>query len=275
VTAKINKRLLRNALGAFATGVTIVSTQNAEGEDVGVTASSFNSVSLDPPMVLWSLSRKAMSLPSFQGNPYFAVHILAHDQDDLSRLFATQGADKFAQVRVERGHGNVPLIDGCAARFQCRTAFNYDGGDHVIFVGEVLAFDSYPRPPLLYHAGRYAVAVDKHPEPAAAHAELIQPTSDADHEFLFGLLGMAHNQMYQHIQAKLGKWTLSDKDRSMLSVLGTNSHSDGSESNASGAAAIKHLVDAARAAEERSGRGLGPVEMQQLKQLLRKLVGQS
>jgi hypothetical protein len=86
---------------------------------------------------------------------------------------------------------------------------------------------------------------------------------------------MAHNQMYQHIQAKLGKWTLSDKDRSMLSVLGTNSHSDGSESNASGAAAIKHLVDAARAAEERSGRGLGPVEMQQLKQLLRKLVGQS
>lgn len=272
--AALDTRALRTALGAFATGVTIVSTWDPSGEDVGVTANSFNSVSLDPPMVLWSLSRKAMSLPSFQGNPYFAVHILAADQDVLSLRFSTQGADKFGEMQPERGIGNVPLIDGCAARFQCRNAFNYDGGDHVIFVGEVLAFDSYPRPPLLYHAGRYALAVEKHPEATAAHGEVNQPNSDVDHEFLFGLLGRAHNQMYQQIQAELGKWKLSDKDRSMLSVLGAANHNEASESGNSGSAAIKRLVDAARAAESTSGRGLDSTEMQLLKQLLRKLVGQ-
>jgi 3-hydroxy-9,10-secoandrosta-1,3,5(10)-triene-9,17-dione monooxygenase reductase component len=272
--AALDTGALRTALGAFATGVTIVSTRDPSGEDVGVTANSFNSVSLDPPMVLWSLSRKAMSLPSFQSNPYFAVHILAADQDLLSLRFSTQGADKFGEMRTERGLGNVPLIDGCAARFQCRTGFNYDGGDHVIFVGEVLAFESYPRPPLLYHAGRYALAVEKHPN-AAAHGEVNQRSSDVDQEFLFGLLGRAHNQMYQQIQAELGKWKLSDKDRSMLSVLGAATTNDASESGNSGIAAIKRLVDAARAAETRSGRGLGPTELQQLKQLLQKLVGQS
>jgi 3-hydroxy-9,10-secoandrosta-1,3,5(10)-triene-9,17-dione monooxygenase reductase component len=263
---------LRTALGAFATGVTIVSTHDAERQDVGITANSFNSVSLDPPMVLWSLSRKAMSLPSFQRNPYFAVHILAADQDGLSHRFATQGANKFEDLSIERGFGNVPLIDGCAARFQCRTAFNYDGGDHVIFVGEVLAFDSFSRPPLLYHAGRYALAVEKNSEPAATLGAVDTQDGDVDREFLFGLLGRAHNQMYQQIRAELGKLALSDKDRSMLSVLGTDSHSGTSESEDSGAA-VKRLVDAASAAEGKSGRGLLPAEMQLLKQLLRKLVG--
>jgi 3-hydroxy-9,10-secoandrosta-1,3,5(10)-triene-9,17-dione monooxygenase reductase component len=267
----LDLRALRTALGAFATGVTIVSTQDADGQDIGVTANSFNSVSLDPPMVLWSLSRKAMSLPSFQRNPYFAVHVLAADQHGLSHRFATQGADKFAELQVERGLGNVPLIDGCAARFQCRTAFNYDGGDHVIFVGEVLAFDSHSRPPLLYHAGNYALAVEKAPATVAAHGVVNGSGSDVDHEYLFGLLGRAHNQMYQQIQAELGKWTISDHDRSMLSLLG-DSRREGADGT--GSAAIGRLVDAARAAEGRSGRGIHPGEMQLLKQLLRKLVGE-
>jgi 3-hydroxy-9,10-secoandrosta-1,3,5(10)-triene-9,17-dione monooxygenase reductase component len=273
----LDPRALRTALGAFATGVTIVCTQDAEGQDVGITANSFNSVSLDPPMVLWSLSRKAMSLPSFQRNPYFAVHILAADQDGLSHRFATQGANKFAELPVERGFGNVPLIDGCSARFQCRTAFNYDGGDHVIFVGEVLAFDSYSRPPLLYHAGKYALAVEKHPAIAAAHGAVGEPDTGLNHDFLFGLLGRVHNQMYQQIQAELGKWALSDKDRSMLSVLGSRQHAGASvsgEADESAGAAIKRLVDAARAAEARSGRALLPEELQLLKQLLRRLAGE-
>ncbi len=266
-TAALDRRALRNALGAFATGVTIVSTQSAEGQDVGITANSFNSVSLDPPMVLWSLSRKAMSLPAFQGNTHFAVHILAADQDGLSRRFATQGLDKFAGLAVERGFGNVPLIDGCAARFQCRTAFNYDGGDHVIFVGEVLAFDSFERPPLLFHAGDYALAVRKEGEPPAATTAPSSPEAGDDHEFLFGLLGRTHNQMYQQIQSELGKWVLSDTDRSGLSLLGSGDRDAGGET-------VRHLVDAARAAEQRVGNALQPGEMLLLKKLLRKLAGE-
>jgi 3-hydroxy-9,10-secoandrosta-1,3,5(10)-triene-9,17-dione monooxygenase reductase component len=254
----LDERALRNALGTFATGVTIVSTQDAEGHDVGITANSFNSISLDPPMVMWSLSRKSLSLPAFQGNAYFAVHVLAADQDGLSRLFATQGADKFAELEVERGLGDVPLIDGCTARFHCRTAFNYDGGDHIIFVGEVLEFDSFQRAPLLFHAGRYAVAVEK---------DLEQGTI-SDHEFLFGLLGRAHNQMYQQIQAQLGNWVLSDKDRSGLSLLGSPDRDGNGET-------VRHLVDAVRGAEGRAGGELRPGEMQLLKQLLRRLLGES
>lgn len=257
---------LRNALGAFATGVTIVSTQGDGGQDIGITANSFNSVSLNPPMVLWSLSRKAMSLTAFQANPYFAVHVLAADQDGLSRRFATQGADKFAGLQIERGFGDVPLIDGCSARFQCRTAFNYDGGDHVIFVGEVLAFDSFERAPLLFHAGRYALAVEKKIEATGAHRAVGESPPDVDSEFLFGLLGRAHNRMYQQIQAELGKWVLSDTDRSGLSQLGANIDPESSE-------AIRHLVEAARAAEGRAGKGLKPEELQLLKNLLRKLAG--
>lgn len=267
-SAAVDQLALRSALGAFATGVTIVSTQDGAGADVGVTANSFNSVSLDPPMVLWSLSRKAMSLAAFQANPHFAVHVLAADQDGLSRRFATQGADKFAGLSIERGFGDVPLIDGCTARFQCRTAFNYDGGDHVIFVGEVLAFDSFERAPLLFHAGRYALAVEKKIAATGAHRTISDTESASANEFLFGLLGRAHNLMYQQIQTELGRWVLSEKDRTGLSQLGAPAGDEAAE-------AARHLVDAARAAESRASDGLTADELQLLKQLLRKLTGAS
>jgi 3-hydroxy-9,10-secoandrosta-1,3,5(10)-triene-9,17-dione monooxygenase reductase component len=274
----LDSRALRNALGAFATGVTIVSTRNGEGQDVGITANSFNSVSLNPPMVLWSLSRTALSLPSFQQSPYFAVHVLAADQDDLSRRFATKGADKFQELDVKRGHGNVPLIDGCTARFQCRTAFSYDAGDHIIFVGEVLAFDAYERPPLLFHAGRYALAVEKI-DPSAEGAAAPQPANPVEHDFLFGLLGRAHNHMYQEIQAELGLGTLSAEHLSELGLLGKSRA--GSEAEAAAAApvdnevaAASRLVGAVRSVEKLSGSNLRPEEIQLLKQLLRKLLGE-
>src|ERR1700681_4436653 len=151
----------RRALGAFATGVTIVTTRDSAGQDIGLTANSFNSVSLNPPMVLWSLSRHSLSLPAFIAAEHFAVHVLAATQDDLAQLFATRGADKFAGLAVERGPDSIPLLEGCAARFQCRTAYRYEGGDHVIFVGAVLAFDQSERDPLVFHGGEYAIAARK------------------------------------------------------------------------------------------------------------------
>jgi 3-hydroxy-9,10-secoandrosta-1,3,5(10)-triene-9,17-dione monooxygenase reductase component len=154
-------RRFRRALGAFATGVTIVTTRDAKGRDLGLTANSFNSVSLDPPMVLWSLAKTARSLPAFVAASHFAIHVLAADQEELSLRFATRGSEKFAGLTLERGASQVPLLRGCAARFQCRTASRHEAGDHMIFVGEVEAFDHSDLPELLFHRGRYALAVPK------------------------------------------------------------------------------------------------------------------
>ena len=161
--AAIDKRAFRNALGAFTTGVTVVTTRDGSGRDVGLTVNSFNSVSLEPPLVLWSLARNSGSLPAFMDAEHFAVHILAADQEPMSNLFAQRGADKFAGIDVARGEGGVPLLPGCSARFRCRTAFRHEGGDHEIFVGEVLGFEAFERAPLVFHRGGYAVAVKKRP----------------------------------------------------------------------------------------------------------------
>jgi 3-hydroxy-9,10-secoandrosta-1,3,5(10)-triene-9,17-dione monooxygenase reductase component len=160
---------LRKALGSFATGVTIVTTYGEDGKDYGLTANSFNSVSMDPPMVLWSLGKKSTSLVVFSRASHFAVHVLASDQEDISNRFAKSGTDKFAGCTVERGHGNVPLLDGCSAIFECRVAHQYEGGDHIIFVGEVLNFDSVSRPPLVFHAGQYGSVMKRPVEPALLH----------------------------------------------------------------------------------------------------------
>jgi 3-hydroxy-9,10-secoandrosta-1,3,5(10)-triene-9,17-dione monooxygenase reductase component len=156
----IDRRELRGALGAFATGVTIVTTCH-DGLDVGLTANSFNSVSLDPPMVLWSLGKTSLSLPHFAAAGHFAVHILSDAQELLSTRFAMRGADKFGGLDYERGRQDLPLLIDCVARFQCRKLFEYEGGDHVIFVGEVLAFDHNAKRPLLFHGGQYAVAAPR------------------------------------------------------------------------------------------------------------------
>lgn len=156
-----NARRFRSALGAFATGVTIVTTRDGQGRDVGLTANSFNSVSLDPPMVLWSLAKSSRSLPAFLAASHFAVHVLAADQEELSIRFATRGAEKFEDLQVERSPGQLPLLRGCSARFVCRTAFRHEAGDHMIFVGEVESFEHSDLPELLFHRGRYSLAVPK------------------------------------------------------------------------------------------------------------------
>lgn len=145
----------RNALGTFVTGVTIVTARDGAGNPAGLTANSFNSVSLDPPMVLWSLSLASGSLPVFREAESWAVHVLAADQQDMSNRFATPGADKFAGLDLADGPEGAPLIEGCAARFGCSARFEYEGGDHAIFLGEVVDFADSEAEPLIYHGGRY------------------------------------------------------------------------------------------------------------------------
>ena len=213
-------RQFRAALGSFATGVTIVTTRNRAGEDIGLTANSFNSVSLDPPMVLWSLARKSLSLPAFLESGYFAVHVLAASQEDLSVTFATRGADKFAGLALGRGAGDIPLIPGCSALFQCKTAFNYEGGDHVILVGEVQEFEHFERAPLVFHSGRYAVTVEKPAAAAPASRDDSEPGSSFSQDFLIYLLERAHFQLFLSLRRDLERHGLSEDQWFVLSILG-------------------------------------------------------
>ena len=148
-----DQRELRDALGCFATGVTVVTTHSDRGP-LGMTANSFASVSLDPPLVLWSPARKSLRFPAFETAPFFAIHILAEDQIALSNRFATSG-DDFGGVAFHRGDGDTPLLDGCAARFECAHSAGHDGGDHLIVVGEVLRMTCTDKRPLLYYRGGY------------------------------------------------------------------------------------------------------------------------
>ena len=145
----------RDALGSFVTGVTIVTARDEAGRPYGLTANSFNSVSLDPPMVLWSLSQRSGSLPVFRDADNWAVHVLAADQQAMSDRFARPGDGKFAGVEDVDGPEGAPLLAGYAARFGCRARFEYEGGDHAIFLGEVVDFDRREADPLIYHGGRY------------------------------------------------------------------------------------------------------------------------
>jgi 3-hydroxy-9,10-secoandrosta-1,3,5(10)-triene-9,17-dione monooxygenase reductase component len=222
--AAIDARALRSALGSFTTGVTIVTTRDDSGRDVGLTANSFNSVSLDPPLVLWSLARTSSCLPAFMQAEHFAVHVLAADQEPLSNRFAQRGADKFAGLGVARGRGDVPLLDGCAARFECRTAFRYEGGDHQIFVGEVVVFEHFERLPLVYQQGSYALAVRKPRKRAEAAAENHVPESSFRKDFLVYLLGCAHSMLMARIRPTLERHELRDDDYYVLSILGVEDH---------------------------------------------------
>jgi flavin reductase (DIM6/NTAB) family NADH-FMN oxidoreductase RutF len=146
----------RSALGMFATGVTIVTATTAGGQPIGLTANSFNSVSLDPPLVLWSLARAAASLPAFSTGSHYAINILAADQKLLAEKFAVKGGDRWGGVAFTRGCGDAPLLTGAAAVFECFNRSRYEEGDHVIFVGEVERVSWRPgAAPLLFHGGRF------------------------------------------------------------------------------------------------------------------------
>jgi len=152
-----DKRQLRNVFGTFTTGVTIVSTRASDGKAYGVTANSFTSVSLDPPLVLWSQANTSSSFGAFQQNDSFAVNILADDQISLSNHFAKSRDDKFNGVAHSDGLNGVPVIDGVAAHLECTKVATYPGGDHVLYLGQVERVGYSHRRPLAFSGGRYMV----------------------------------------------------------------------------------------------------------------------
>jgi flavin reductase (DIM6/NTAB) family NADH-FMN oxidoreductase RutF len=152
---QFDKRELRNALGTFPTGVTVVTTRAPSGAFVGLTVNSFSSLSLDPPLVLWSLNDFSSSLVAFEQASHFAINILADDQSEISKRFASQRPDKFAGLEVSEGAGGCPLIDGSAAQFVCRRTGQQREGDHVLFIGRVEAMAYSAKAPLVYFRGQY------------------------------------------------------------------------------------------------------------------------
>jgi flavin reductase (DIM6/NTAB) family NADH-FMN oxidoreductase RutF len=153
-----DSRELRNALGRFPTGVTVITAQAPGGKREGLTANSFAALSLDPPLVLWSLSRKSQSLGGIVAAGHFAVNVLRVDQTDVSHRFATPHEDKFDGVSFEDGLGGSPVLKGILASFECRTESTLDGGDHLLFVGRVLRISYGDGDPLMFSAGRYCTA---------------------------------------------------------------------------------------------------------------------
>jgi 3-hydroxy-9,10-secoandrosta-1,3,5(10)-triene-9,17-dione monooxygenase reductase component len=155
--ARVDERALRRTLGTFVTGVTVMTTTGGDGSPVGVTANSFCSVSLRPPLVLWCLARDSSSLDNFTHAGGFAVNILGEHQAALSERFATRGhPNRFEDVAFTRGVDGAPLINGCAAHLQCRTLNVAEAGDHVIIQGEVVAISDWGRPSLVFSRGGYA-----------------------------------------------------------------------------------------------------------------------
>ncbi len=150
------KQEFRAALGMFATGVTIVTARDEAGQPIGLTANSFNSVSLDPPLVLWSLSRRAGSIGAFSAGSHYAVHILAAEQRELAERFAQRHADRFDGLVVAEGAGGAPILPNVAAVFECFNRSRYAEGDHTIFVGEVeRCWHREGASPLIFHGGRF------------------------------------------------------------------------------------------------------------------------
>ena len=159
---QIDPMKFRRALGNFATGVTIMTAQNAEGEKVGVTANSFNSVSLDPALILWSIDKKSSSFHVFEQATHFAVNILSGSQIELSNKFSRRNIDKYEGTSYREGAGAAPILDNCSAVFECERHQILEGGDHWIIVGKVVNFYDEGRSPLVYHQGAYS-GVIPHP----------------------------------------------------------------------------------------------------------------
>ena len=176
--AGFDTRQLRHALGRFPTGVTVITTRAPDGKREGLTANSFSALSLDPPLVLWSIGRKSASLPAFLASAHFAIHVLPADKWNLSHHFATPNRDKFDGLEFQDGLCDSPLLPGVLARFECETHATSDGGDHILFIGRVRRMSFGDGQPLIFSAGHYCTPTT-----------LVTDTAAVDQERLWGGLG--------------------------------------------------------------------------------------
>lgn len=207
-------RGFRRALSQYATGVTVV-TASVDGEAGGVTANSFASVSMDPPLVLWSLQKSSQSYQIFTKATHFAVNILASDQIELSQRFAKSGPDKFNSIDCEVGAGQAPILPGVTAVFECKREIEHDGGDHLIMVGRVERFTRHDRPALVFEKGRYAAAID-HPA-----TRIKQEAPDADmplHSFFVVLLNRAYHSLREAMAEERAREHLDLNESRVLSA---------------------------------------------------------
>ena len=207
MTDKNNIGDLRKAFSQFPTGVTVITCTDKNNSPVGVTASSFNSVSMDPPLVLWSVDKGAFSAAIFNDAEHFAVNVLAENQVALSNKFAGRGTDKFADVNYSKGIGDSLLLAGAIAQFECKTWEVYEGGDHLIIVGEIIKQTvDFSHPPLVFSQGSYA-ATSTHPEMMKPKLNFLQ-----EEEFLSDYLpyllrksySLYSEKLYPYLESKYG-----------------------------------------------------------------------
>ena len=152
---EIDPNEYRRAMGCFATGVAVVTALDKNGVKAGITINSFNSVSLDPPLVLWSIAKDAQSFETFVTAEHFAVNVLATHQRSVCEQFAARGTDKFNGIDCSEGVAGVPILPTYSAVFECQAEHRYDGGDHTILVGRVLQFEDRRTDPLIFYRGHY------------------------------------------------------------------------------------------------------------------------
>ncbi|PTM42889.1 flavin reductase [Bosea sp. 124] len=171
--ATIDPVALRRAFGTFLTGVTVITTHDAEGRPRGMTANSFTSVSLDPPLLLVCVGRGASSFSAFDTADSFAVNLLQEEQRELSNLFASKSADKFANVPYDRVHTGAPILGDCLTWFDCSVHQRVEAGDHVVLIGQVQAFGTSPSAPLAFCRGRYAAVKDPLPPGWLASSSMV------------------------------------------------------------------------------------------------------
>jgi len=220
-----DSRELRRTLGQFATGVTIVTCLAEDGTPVGMTANSFSSVSLDPPLVLWSLDRRARSFSAFAAARHFAFSVLAQDQVELSNRFARPGTEKFVTVDWRPGIAGVPLMPNPAAHFECTQYATFDGGDHLVILGHVERFARYDRRALVFAHGRYG-AVAPHPGTAGTDAAEAASERHPYDDFLVPLLFRAYNHVFRGFAQTLAAEDATGPQMRILSILSATGPTD-------------------------------------------------
>jgi flavin reductase (DIM6/NTAB) family NADH-FMN oxidoreductase RutF/DNA-binding MarR family transcriptional regulator len=209
--AALDPAAFRNALGQFPTGVAVV-TATHDGYPIGMTANSFSSVSLAPPLVSWSVAKSSPNHDPFVATEAFAVHFLGADHRDLALRFGSRGADKFAGLTHASGETGAPLIEGLAPIFECRAWARYPGGDHTILVGEVVRMVERNHEPLLFHSGQLR-RID-----ALRRAPPLSSDSFA-RNYLAYLLARASFNVSNEFHARLGEWKLSVPEWRVLACL--------------------------------------------------------